>query len=164
MARFDTLRDDSKYQVFLMVCPATLPFSLAAHSWLIVNRAGALAWYSVSWRRACEGAETFSGHVCRGCTGHLHRDNHSFGEGIEVFPFTPRPLWGSGVASYVEGAKDSLADRMCAFIEQSLVNYPYTKYSLLGPNSNTYPAWVVAQFPESGLCLPWNAVGKNYRL
>jgi len=32
-----------------------------------------------------------------------------------------------------------------------------------GPNSNTFIQWVLNHFPNSGLKLPRNAFGKNYR-
>lgn len=164
MTRVTELFDHSKYQVFLMRCPATLPFSLAAHSWLIVNQMGVTKWYSVSWRKAREGAEVFSGHVCRGCVGYLHWDSNAFGEGIDIFPFISGLLWRGRVVSFVEGHRGSLAARIAEFVESNFTSYPYSgRYGLTGPNSNTYPAWVLSHFPEAGLHMPWNAVGKNFR-
>jgi len=75
-----------------------------------------------------------------------------------------RPSWRARLEGYIEGVEGSLAHRMAAFIDQSKTTYPHIgRYVLLGPNSNTYPAWVLAHFPEANLRLPWNAIGKNYR-
>lgn len=146
-----------------MDCPATLPFSFASHAWLVANRKGSLMWYGVSWRKAQEESEVFGGHVCRGCVGYLHRDSHGVGEGIEMLPSIGRPLWKGRVVSSLEGSEESLAAHMIAFMESSFCSYPYRdRYRLTGPNSNTYPAWVLAHFPEADLSLPWNAVGKKY--
>ena len=163
MARFAELLDESKHQVFLMKCPATLPFSFAAHTWLIANRKGVVEWYSVSWRKAREGEETFTGHTCRGCIGYLHKGDRGFGEGIDIFPFIRGPLWGGRVISFLEGDEESGAARIARLIESSFSSYPYgDRYRLTGPNSNTYPAWILARFPEAGMRLPWNAVGKGF--
>jgi hypothetical protein len=63
----------------------------------------------------------------------------------------------------IEGDAGSLADRMGDFIEHSGEKYPYKEtYSLFGPNSNTFASWVLNQFPESEIKLPWNTFGKNY--
>lgn len=149
-----------------MQCPATLPFSFAAHTYLVVNRKGDVHRYGVGHHRAqANGTVLFGSHRCRECIGHIHKDGRPPEEGIEIVPlyFPHSPLWRSRVVCYVEGESGSLAGRMGAFIEQSFRVYPHAdRYRLTGPNSNTYPAWVLAHFPESGMRLPWNAIGKNY--
>ncbi len=50
---------------------------------------------------------------------------------------------------------------MIDFIKTSKTNYPYSKnYSAL-KNSNTYVQWILNHFPETGISLPMNALGKN---
>jgi hypothetical protein len=157
------LIDKDKYQVFLLVCPATLPFSFAVHPWFALNRKGIISWYGIGWRKARTGDEVFWEHSCKECRGHLHVDTKHIGEGIAMFPFVSWPLWPGRVLGFIEGGEGSLASEMLECVEQSIVAYPYTQtYRLRGPNSNTYVQWVLDQFPESGLRLPWNAFGKNY--
>lgn len=163
----EDLIDKDKYQVFLIRCPATLPFSFAAHTHLAVNRRGSFARYTISYHKArSDGKPLFagSGHICKGCNQYLHRDDKSPAVGgVEVFPYVAHPLWTVRVADSLEGGEDSLAKRICDFLESSFAAYPYAdRYSVFGPNSNTYTAWILNQFPDSGIKLPWNAFGKGH--
>lgn len=154
----DTVLQKDAYQVFLFTCPATLPFSFATHPWFVVNRKGTVSRYGVSWR-AVKNEESSRGTY----RGHLHLDSRSPEEGIGIFPFVERYVWHGRILNSIEGDDGSLAQRMADFIEQSFTTYPYAeRYSLFGPNSNTYVAWVLDRFPESGMRLPWNALGKNF--
>ena len=49
-------------------------------------------------------------------------------------------------------------------IRNEIQEYPWKHtYKLwLGPNSNTFPAWIAKQIPELKLELPFRAIGKNY--
>ena len=51
---------------------------------------------------------------------------------------------------------------MIEFIKTSKDAYPYKNYKLSGPNSNTYAQWILNNFPEAGIKLPWNCFDKNY--
>lgn len=163
-ASVESLINKDSYQVFLMRCPATLPFSFAAHTWLVVNRTGVVTRYGVSWRKKrFDGQPCFGNHVCNNaCVGHLHQDAKTPSEGTDMFPFAKSRSWRGHIIGVVEGGEGSLAERMADFIAQSFKVYPYAqRYVLTGPNSNTYPAWVLAHFPEANMRLPWNAVGKG---
>lgn len=140
--------------MFLLTCPATLPFPFASHPWFVVNDKGTLSRWEVGGDP--QGSETR--------WGALNKDLVQPTAGIVVLPFTSRFHWRSGtLLGYTSGDQESLAHRMALFIEDSPNTYPYTNfYKLLGPNSNTYAQWVLDQFPESGLSLPWNAFGKNH--
>ena len=167
--RIEELIKPDLHQVFLMACPATLPFGLVAvHTYLVVNRAGTVNRYGVGYRRARKNnLPLFGSHFCRECVGHLHKDSRPPSEGIEIFPFyiPNSPLWRARVISHVEGEHGSVAERIGSFVAQTFREYLYAeRYFLLGPNSNTYPAWILSHFPEAEMRLPWNAVGKNYKL
>ncbi len=153
---FESLLDKEKYQVFLFVCPASMPiyFTGARHSWLVVNKRGVVSRWEVFWRPT-RGEESW---------GYLHKDFHTPTQGIEKFFFLKKPFWGPGkLVGYVEGDEQSVAGQMANFIEASPKTYPYRDtYTLTGPNSNTYAQWVLNKFPQSGLRLPWNCFGKNY--
>ncbi|MEJ0053868.1 MAG: DUF3750 domain-containing protein [bacterium] len=161
---FERLLEKDKYQVFLFACPAGMPASFATHPWFVVNRTGTISRYGISWRTAAQGDRPpFARHTCGKCVGHLHKDALPSAVGIEMFFFIRGWMWESRLLGSVTGGEGSLAARMADVIERSLETYPYIeRYSLIGPNSNTYPQWVVNQFPESGLRLPWNAFGKRY--
>lgn len=159
----DGLKPD-RYQVFLLTCPAPLPFSFAAHPWIVTNRLGIVSRYGVSWRKETKPGEVaFGNHTCSGCRGHLHKDGKTPSEGCEVAPYLRR-CWKGRIRKLIEGDADSLAARMADFMERSFDEYPYTeRYSFVGPNSNTYIEWVLEHFPEFGMRLPWNAFGKGYK-
>ena len=56
------------------------------------------------------------------------------------------------------------AARLIVKIRNEIQEYPWKHtYKLwLGPNSNTFPAWIAKQIPELKLELPFRAIGKNY--
>lgn len=142
----------NKYQIFLLVCPASLPFSFATHSWFVINRKGTISRWEVSFFRSKRDLSF----------DHLNKNLYPHFQGIEMFPFFQKYFWKGKVLSSIEGDENSSVAQMTEFIEQSNENYPYThKYSLVGPNSNTYVQWVLNRFPQSNMHLPWNAFGKN---
>ncbi len=140
------------YQVFLLTCPANMPFSFAVHPWLVVNRLGTISRWDVLMPQRKRDLSF----------GHLNKNLIPPFQGIEIFPFFQKYLWSGKLVSVIEGDENSLAAQMAKFIEGSHENYPHKeKYSLLGPNSNTYVQWVLDHFPQADMCLPWNAFGKN---
>jgi len=163
-ASVESLIKPDRYQVFLMACPATFPFTFATHPWLVINRKGIVSRHGVGYRQAPL-AQRPGLHSCTaGCAGHLHKDSRAPSEGIEVFPFFVWPTWNGHVVASIEGGEGSVAARMVEVIAGSAQTYPYRhRYRFLGPNSNTYAAWALNQFPESGIRLPWNAFGKGYK-
>jgi len=79
----------------------------------------------------------------------------------------PLRRWETKVYSTVAGDEESCARTLWEFIEKGgLEQYPHqTQYRFVrGPNSNTFTQWVVDQFPECDLSLPWNAWGKGYKI
>ena len=146
------LINNGKFQVFLLVCPANLPFSFATHPWFVINRKGVVSRWGVSMTK----------YPRELSWGHLNKNLLPPFQGIEVFPFSKSVYWRGRIYSYLEGDENSLAARMADFIESSNMAYPNTRtYSLLGPNSNTYVQWVLNKFPETNMHLPWNAFGKG---
>lgn len=140
------------YQVFLFVCPANLPFSFAAHPWFVVNRKGAVSRWEVLFSKRQLGTSW----------GYLSRNSFPIFQGIGIVSFSEKYFWKSTLLSRIEGNEGSLAAEVAEFIEQSPYQYPYReRYALLGPNSNTYVQWVINHFPQSGMHLPWNAIGRN---
>lgn len=145
--------DNTKYQVFLFTCTATVPFSFAVHPWLVINRKGIITRWEMFWQSSRSPLSW----------GHLHKNFYPPFHGSEMFFYSETYFFEPVLAGLIEGSEDSVAHKMAQFIEDSPQKYPYCDlYSLAGPNSNTYVSWVLNQFPDSGLVLPWNAFGKNY--
>jgi hypothetical protein len=143
------------YQVFLMTCPAPLPISFAAHPWFVVNKLGAVSRWEV-------GVKSFRG---REQWEYVHKDAFPLFQGVPMLhPLIRKPAWNSRLEGHLEGGEGSLAAQLVECIEASPATYPYTNsYNLLGPNSNTYAEWILRQSPQSGLSLPWNAYGKDWK-
>lgn len=149
-SNFKELIKPDRYQVFLFTCPASLPFGFARHPWFIVNNKGVISRWEVLWKP----------HKWETSWGHLHKDFYLPTQGIAKYFFSEKYLWKNiKLLGCVEG---EIAERMAELIENSPKAYPYCyKYSLESSNSNTYIQWVLNQFPESKLSLPWNAFGKR---
>jgi hypothetical protein len=152
---FENLLKLDAYQVFLFVCPASIPISFGAHTWLVVNKKGAVSrWEMLFWKNHCVPE-----------LGHMHINTHPPFVGIEIFEFSEKYRWGARLLKMVEGDQNSAAKRMVEFIEHSRETYPYKDtYRLTGPNSNTYVQWVLDHFPEFDAQLPFNAIGKRFKI
>lgn len=152
---FQDLINPNTYQVFLFTCPAGLPISLARHPWFLINKKGVLSRYELFWRP----------QKWEQRWGHIHRDFYTPYSGIAIYPFTEKFLWKSiTLHGHVEGDENSLAYEMITHIEASVSEYPFAfTYSFTGPNSNTYAQWILNQFPDCNMQLPWNCFGKDWK-
>jgi hypothetical protein len=154
LKKFTELLKTDKYQVFLFTCPGNLPFSFASHPWFIINKKGVVSRWEILFRKTKH----------KTSWGHLHMNFFPLIRGIEIIPPFQRYLWQAKLRGFVEGDEYSMAKNMADFIENSKNIYPYReKFVLLGPNSNTYGQWVLDNFPEFKIKLPFNAIGKNYK-
>ncbi|MFA7286167.1 MAG: DUF3750 domain-containing protein [Patescibacteria group bacterium] len=148
--KFDELIDNEKYQVFLFTSSGNIPFHFAAHPWFVINNRGLISRWEVLFRKMY--------HETNG--GHLYKNFFPLFQGIEVVHFSRKSVWKAKLLGSIEG---DTAKKMVSFIENSYSTYPFRdRYFLTGPNSNTYPQWVLDHFPEFAVKLPWNAFGKNY--
>ena len=161
--KFLNLVKKDKYQVFLFVSRANLPFFFATHPWLVVNNKGTISRFGVAWEKSMQPIVAFGELGPKGHWGHLYKNYFPPWQGIGVFPFSWRYFWKGYLLQCIEGDENSTAKQIVEFVEKSGETYPYKEnYSLLGPNSNTYVQWVLNHFPDSGLKLPWNAFGKKH--
>lgn len=144
--------DMKRCQVFLFACPVTIPLSFASHPWFVVNKSGSLSRWEVLSRKVDH----------KSSWGHLYKDFFPPFQGIEILPFF-RYFWQGRLLRKVE---DEPAKQIAEFIEKSPSNYPYCNeyVAVGGPNSNTYVQWVLNEFPEFDVRLPWNSFGKEYQL
>jgi hypothetical protein len=137
------------YQVFVFSSPANIPVSFGIHVWFVLNNAGHLSRWEVSF--SSKNAAPSWGHLCKDLFPPL--------QGMRVVSFWPK-FWKSRLLGVIEGDK---AKEAISFIENSYKTYPYCyTYSLIGPNSNTYAQWVLNTFPDFSIMLPFNAFGKKY--
>lgn len=57
----------------------------------------------------------------------------------------------------------NLAEQINEFVNKNYTNYKYKdKYNYLGNNCNTFVDWILKQFPQSKIKLPFMAIGKKY--
>ncbi|HEV7449035.1 MAG TPA: DUF3750 domain-containing protein [Candidatus Paceibacterota bacterium] len=134
-----------------------MPLSFARHPWFVVNKKGAVSRFEVSATTDMGGQESPSGHLCVNAL--------PLWEGLPVLRSLGygRWTWSSRLVGIVEGDESSLAARMIEAIEHSPKTYLNCyRYAYTGPNSNTYAQWVLNQFPEASLKLPWNSFGKRF--
>lgn len=142
------------YQVFLMSSPASVPINFARHPWFVINKKGEISRWEVVWNPL--------GYNTKTIWGHLGKNFMPPFIGLRILLFTHKFLWKSSLIKLLEGDSDSAAAKIIEAIEHSSETYPHKEtYSFFGPNSNTYVQWIIDQFPESGMVLPWNSFGKD---
>jgi Protein of unknown function (DUF3750) len=152
--KFENLVNKEKYQVFLFSSLCTFPLSFASHGWFVVNQKGVLSRWAVNHR----------GNVGEKSWGHLALNFLPAFSGLNIFLFTSRGHFTARLIGLLEGDENSLAKKIADFIENSPNIYPYCDtYHFVGPNSNTYIQWVLNNFSQFKIKLPWNSFGKNYK-
>lgn len=139
----------------MLWCRAHAPWGYFYHPWFVVNRKGVISRWEFRHFR----------NKVRPQWGHVHSDSQPPFEGIGVFFFFNIPRRRTGLLGILEGDENSAAQRAVEFIEKSGDTYPIRhKYFPTWPNSNTYAQWVLDHFPEFGIKLPWNFIGKGYKM
>lgn len=142
------------YQVFLMASPIPVPFSFAIHAWFVCCHEGKLERWEFG---------KFNGSPHPNSIGVLH-DFMPPLLGMNKFPGRAKPRHNSYLLGIEAGGMDSRAAAMLKFIQRYSPEYPLRRqYRYLGPNSNTYVAWVLRHFPETDLNLNWRAIGRNFK-
>ena len=152
MRHVQDLINKNNYQVFLFTCPSTIPFNFASHPWFVINKKGNISRWEILFRK----------NQIKTSWEHLHKNFLHIFQGIEILPFSHKYFWKGKLLSFIEGDKNSIANRIVDLIEKSNKIYPYNnKYFLTGPNSNTYVQWVLNTFPGFKINLPLNSFGKK---
>lgn len=153
----EKLVDENKYQVFILSSPSPIPLSFARHTWFVTNKLGVLDRYEIFHKKDAKS----SNPECVK-NGYLYKNYFAPFQGIEMFFYNEKKFWNAHFECDLEGDQN-LIKKVIETIEDSFVNYPYAnKYNLLGPNSNSYPVWILNKFPELKVRLPRNAIGKNF--
>ena len=75
----------------------------------------------------------------------------------------PDRLWYGKQPRTLIDLRNEEAEQIIDKIYTAALQYPYKKeYSMFGPNSNTFIAWILCEVPELNLKLSRRAIGKNY--
>ena len=151
----ENLINKEKYQVFILTCPAYIPFSFARHPWFVLNKKGLLSRWEVRHYK----------NVSNKDLGYIHLNAQPPFQGVNISFFIKKHFWKSKLTGYIEGDENSTAHKIIKLIENSEKVYPYCyKYFFFGPNSNTYIQWVLDNFPDFNIQLPWNFIGKGFKI
>jgi hypothetical protein len=153
----ESLIDKNSYQVFVLSSPSPIPLSFARHTWFVVNKMGTLDRYEIFHKKDAKSPNP----ECIN-NGYMYKNYFPPFQGIEMFFYNETKFWNARLEFELAGEQD-LIKKVIEVIENSFTNYPYTnKYNLLGPNSNSYPMWILNKFPEIKVRLPHNAIGRNF--
>lgn len=153
----EKLVEKNKYQVFVLSSPSPIPLSFARHTWFVTNKLGVLDRYEIFHKKDAKSSNPEYVN-----NGYLYKNYFTPFQGIEMFFYNEKNFWGARLECELVSEQD-LIKKVIEAIENSFTNYPYTnKYNLLGPNSNSYPMWILNKFPEIKVKLPYNAVGRNF--
>lgn len=134
-------------QVFLFHCLASIPATPASHPWFVINHRGHFSRWEVRHFHGPSG-------------DHLHHNAHPPFLGIEIVVSVPRFYWPAHLVQTWEGPE---AERLIQVLETSPQLYPFAeRYSLRGPNSNTYARWVLDRAGLKEVELPPRSVGENF--
>src|SRR5665213_3308221 len=124
------LIDPTKYQVFLLTSRAPLPVAFAVHTWFVVNQKGTVSRWEIVHLK----------NLCKTSWDYLDENLQAPFKSATIIPAYKKYYWKNlELLGEVSGNSESLAEKMAEFILNSENTYPYIKkYSLPGPNSNTY--------------------------
>jgi hypothetical protein len=151
---FKKLIDKTKYQVFIFGCRCTFPLSFATHPWIIISKKGKLSRWEI----------LYYPNQCKTSWKHLHLNFLPYTIGLPIFKYSKNHRWKSKLLGQIKGDKNSYIKKIIDIIEDSPKKYPFNnKYSLRGPNSNSYIQWILNKFPKSNIKLPFTSFGKNYK-
>lgn len=115
----------------------------ADHMWISTKKEGASSYtvYEVIGWRKYQGHDSF----------------------LRVETDIPDRVWFGKQPKLLSDLRGREAKALIDKIHHSALQYPYrTYYAMLGPNSNTFIAWVLCQVPELNVHLSRRAIGKNY--
>jgi len=145
------------YSVELWQTAMPWPLSLAVHTWFVIEKSGVRDRYEV-WATLAK----FDGSTVR---KNAIAPQLGFRRSFLADPVNPQKRTAAHCCGSVSGGSGSDVEKLYTSICQSLVMYPWLQlYKMMpGPNSNTYTAYYIKQYPQLRLKLPYNAVGKNWR-
>ena len=151
---FSQLIDKDKYQVFLLGSPLPIPLNFAIHTWFVIQLKGKIHRWEFG---------RFRGSPHKNGIGVL-KDYLKPTDGMNILFWRTNPRFSAHLINFIEGGDHSMAHKLALTIETKSNGYPFKNiYALKGPNSNSYMQWILNEFPNSDLKLPWNAFGKGFK-
>ncbi len=149
------LVDNNKYQVFLFSSPVPIPLNIFVHTWFVINFKGKIRRWEFG---------RFRGSPYKNGVGVL-KNFFEETEGMNIYFWKRNPRFNSKLVDFIEGDDNSVANALAKYIEEYSNTYPLkTKYSMTGPNSNSFMQWILNKFPKVNMKLPRNAIGKGYKV
>ena len=140
--------------VWFLCSPLPIPMNMiAVHCWIVTIDA---QWKTDRW-------EVWQSRSnCKSSWGYVHKNLLAPWQGISKYPafrrYVPGPIYP------IASLNGHIAKSVIEFMDNHMNEYPYTNdyHYWPGPNSNTYVQWVINQFPQLSVNLPWSAIGKKY--
>ncbi len=135
-------------QVFFLESAVTIPNMYAVHTWIVTCDKDNNV---IRWDFGPDKDKD---------QGKIYKNELYPEKGMNIIPYISTPSWPTKLIEEIKGDK---ANKIINFLRKNATKFPYKdEYKLLGPNSNTFPQWVLNQFPEVDVKLSWRAIGKNY--
>ena len=139
----------TRYRFFVFTCPTSLPFSLFNHSWVVIIKDDEIFRWEVLFRKGSDNT-------------HLHCNHYLPFSGVEVFLPIKKVYWKAKLIYYLEGES---AKKIHSLVKRSQdLYFLKNKYSLVGPNCNTYVQWILNNFPDLNMRLPRSCIGRDYNI
>jgi hypothetical protein len=159
--------DSDDYEVSVYSSKLGIPFSFVAHTHIVTKHAGMQHRYDVFMPVTVpDTVKPYIGTIYKNLLPPNIGFLVLFRKNYWLRTDHNKLRWKTHSHSSVVGATGSPAYKLFQFIETGgLKSYPnQNQYNfILGPNSNSFTQWVVNQFPECNLSLPFNAWGKGYQ-
>jgi hypothetical protein len=150
----ETIRKEGNNKILVCTTPVSIPLPMFRHTFVVVFSKGEVYRYEV-FRKWGEPMPKH-GVVCK--------DAFAPWEGNSVFLGILKRLFGAHRFSVRVLQELDVDDNTIQTIQRIYSTYPKRHfYRYWGPNSNTFTQWLLHQVQISYV-LPWNAIGKNYRL
>ncbi len=141
--------------------PMSFPLNVTLHTWIEVSDGSTIDRYDLWGYPGLRASTKRHGYIYHNVfPDHL---GTTFSPFAEVNSLANRQT--GKVLIKVSGTHGSNAHKLYQKITSEVWNYPYyDKYNMiLGPNCNTFTAWLISLEKDTNLALPWRAWGKNYK-
>ena len=147
---YDTILDKTKEQFFVFESLMPRPLFFIKHTYIVTNQKGKINRYEV-WQSKNKKVIKLE---------HLRKNRLKPIVGFKKSYFNRNKRFTSKIIGFETG---NLAEQINEFVNKNYTNYKYKdKYNYLGNNCNTFVDWILKQFPQSKIKLPFMAIGKKY--
>jgi hypothetical protein len=146
---FNQILDKTTNQFFIFSTGVSRPKYFVKHLYIVTNQKGKINRFEIYRFKNKKNPEH----------GHIHKNYVAPTTGHRKKLFNKNKKIDSKLIKIISG---NLAEKINKSVNENYLNYKFkNKYNLLGPNCNTYVQWILNQFPETKIKLPFLAIGKN---